>query len=83
MNYALFENGLVTNIIWLYPANASDFPNAVPMGDYPVGIGDIWDGENFYRGKDKLLTYTEQAALERQDMLDALSLLGVSNEVSE
>ena len=83
MNYALVENGLLTNIIWLYPANASDFSNAVPMGDYPVAIGDIWDGENFYRGKDKLLTYAEQTELEKQDMAKALDLLGISNEVSE
>lgn len=83
MNYALVENGLITNIIWLYPANASDFSNAVPMGDYPVAIGDIWDGESFYRGKDKLLTYAEQTELEKQDMAKALDLLGISNEVSE
>lgn len=33
MNYALVENVVVTNLIWLYPANAAEFPNAVPMGD--------------------------------------------------
>ena len=31
MNYALIENGIVANIIWLYPANAGDFPSAVPI----------------------------------------------------
>ena len=30
MNYALIENGVVTNLIWLYPANAADFPWAAP-----------------------------------------------------
>ena len=44
MNYALVEDGVVTNVIWLYPANASDFPSAVPMGDVPTAIGDTWDG---------------------------------------
>lgn len=38
MNYALIENNLATNIIWLYPSNASDFSNAVPMGDIPPAI---------------------------------------------
>ena len=28
MNYALIENGVVTNLIWLYPANAAEFPGA-------------------------------------------------------
>ena len=40
MNYALVENGVVANIIWLYPGNAAEFPNAVPLGDRPVMIGD-------------------------------------------
>ena len=47
MNYAVVENGTVTNNIWLYPANASDFPSAVPCGDLPVAIGDTYDGEHF------------------------------------
>lgn len=38
MNYALIENGVVTNIIWLYSANAADFPSAVPCGDLPVAV---------------------------------------------
>lgn len=61
MNYALIENGVVTNIIWLYPANAGDFPNAVPMNDYPVAIGDTWDGEFFYRNGEKVISNAEQA----------------------
>lgn len=35
MNYALIENGIVTNIIWLLPTNADDFPDAVPMATVP------------------------------------------------
>lgn len=59
MNYALIENGIVTNIIWLYPANASDFPNAVPMGDVPVSIGDTYADGVFYRDGERVLTYSE------------------------
>ena len=83
MNYALIENGVVTNLIWLYPANAAEFPNAVPMGDIPVAIGDTWDGEHFYRNGERVLTPAQQAAADAQDMRDALSLLGVSLEGGE
>ena len=59
MNYALIENGVVTNIIWLYPENASDFPNAVPMGDVPAGIGDEYIDHVFYRNGERILTNLE------------------------
>ena len=77
MNYALIEHGVVTNLIWLYPANAADFPNAVPMGDIPAAIGDTWDGAQFLRDGQPVLTAAERAAAEAQDMRAALSLLGV------
>ena len=85
MNYAVVENGTVTNIILLYPANASDFPSAVPCGDFPVAIGDTYDGEHFYRGGERVLTALEQAQKDAEDMQAALALLGVGNntEVAE
>lgn len=85
MNYAVVESGTVTNIIWLYPANASDFPSAVPCGDLPVAIGDTYDGEHFYRGGERVLTVLEQAQKDAEDMQAALALLGVENaaEVTE
>lgn len=49
MNYALIENGIVTNIIYLHPMNADEFPSAVEIGDLPVQIGDVYDGEHFLR----------------------------------
>ena len=80
MNYALIEDGVVTNIIWLSYTNADDFPNAVAMGDLPVAIGDTWDGEYFYRDGQRILTRNEKI----QDMVDALTLLGVNDaEVTE
>ena len=30
-------------------SNADEFPNAVPLGDVPAGIGDTYDGAHFYR----------------------------------
>ena len=49
MNYAVIEEGLVSNVIWLNDSNADEFPNAVPLGDVPAGIGDTYDGAHFYR----------------------------------
>lgn len=80
MNYAIVENGTVTNIIWLYPGNAEDFPSAVPCGDLPVAIGDTYDGEHFYRGGERVLTALEQAQKDAEDMAEALKLLGVETE---
>ena len=83
MNYALIENGVVTNIIWLYSANAADFPTAVPCGDVPVTIGDTYDGEHFYRAGERVLTALEQARKDAEDMQAALELLGINNETEE
>lgn len=80
MNYALIENGVVTNIIWLYSANAGDFPSAVPCGEIPVAIGDTYDGEHFYRAGERVLTAIEQAQKDAEDMQAALALLGVEND---
>ena len=78
MNSAMIENGVVTNVIWLHPVNVSDFPNAVPMGDVPAGIGDAYADGAFYRDGEKVLTAAEQAAKEAEDMKEALALLGVT-----
>lgn len=61
MNYVLIENGVVTNIIWLYSGNAGDFPNAVPLGDRPVRIGDAYADGVFTRDGVPVLTPLEEA----------------------
>lgn len=78
MNYAVMEDGVVTNIIVLSPSNAVDFPEAVPCWDIPVAIGDTYDGEHFYRGEERVLTYAEQAWRQLEDMQAALAELGVT-----
>lgn len=83
MNYALVENGVVTNLIWLYSANAEDFPSAMPCGDVPAAIGDTWDGEHFYRAGEQVLAPLEQARKDAEDMQAALELLGINNETEE
>ena len=83
--YALVENGVVTNVMVLYPPNAAEFEGAVPCGEIPVAIGDTYDGEHFYRGGERVLTALEQAQKDAEDMAAALELLGVGNntEVAE
>lgn len=83
--YALVENGVVTNVMVLYPPSASEFEGAVPCGEIPVAIGDTYDGEHFYRGGERVLTALEQARKDAEDMQAALELLGVGNntEVAE
>ena len=80
MDYALIENGVVTNLIYLHPSNAADFPNAVPLGGVPAAIGDTWDGAQFLRDGQPVLTASQQATAEAQDMRAALALLGVTEE---
>ena len=84
MRYAIITDGVVTNVIILYPGNARDFPSAVPCGDVPVAIGDIYDGQDFYREGARVLSPVEQARKDAEDMEAALRLLGVDGtEVTE
>lgn len=77
--YALVENGVVKNVMVLYPPNAAEFEGAVPCGEIPVAIGDTYDGEHFYRGGERVLTALEQAQKDAEDMQAALELLGINN----
>ena len=52
----------------------------MPLNGVPAGIGDTWDGTDFYRGGEKLLTLAQQAEKNAQDMRAALALLGVTEE---
>lgn len=80
MRYAIITDGVVTNVIILYPGNAADFPTAVPCGDVPVAIGDTWDGQDFYREGARVLSPVEQARKDAEDMQAALELLGIDGE---
>lgn len=77
MNYALVENGVVTNIIWLYETNADEFPGAVKLGERQVEIGDTYEDEKFYRDGAEVLTAEEAAQLEAVTYAEALQVLGV------
>lgn len=60
MNYALIENGIVTNVIWLYPGNASEFPNAFPVDGRSVEPGDTYSDGRFYRNGELVNSSSEQ-----------------------
>lgn len=77
MNYALVENGVVTNIIWLNERNAGEWPNAVRLGERMVEVGDTYDGEKFWRGGTEVLTAAEAAQMEAAAYAAALMTLGV------
>lgn len=49
MKYAIVVNGVVTNLIYMHPMNARDFPKAVPLRGAPVSIGDTYADGKFYR----------------------------------
>lgn len=78
MNYALIENGIITNVIWLHPGNADEFPNAVALEDIPAGIGDTYEDGVFYRNGERVLTASERMQSEMDDMKAALAELGVT-----
>ena len=73
MNYALIENGVVSNIIALRSSNAADFPGAVALGGRPAGIGDSYADGKFYRDGAEIMTAAEEIAAMRA----ALETLGV------
>ena len=68
MNYALIENGIVTNVIRLSPGNAADFPGAVPLLDRPVAMGDAYDGTDFTRNGETVLTKNERLAQANEEI---------------
>ena len=82
MRYAIVTDGIVTNVIALNDRNANDFPNAVKLGDRPVGIGDTYTDGKFYRDGVEVLTPMEQAQAEIAEYKAALNTLGVETEES-
>lgn len=77
MNYALVENGIVTNIIWLNERNAGEWPGAVRLYDRMVEVGDTYDGEKFWRDGTEVLTAAEAAQQEAAAYAAALQVMGV------
>lgn len=84
MNYAWIENGIVTNVIWLHPGNASDFSNTVAMGDIPAEIGDSYTDGVFYRDGEKVVSAMESARMKAREANEILdSLMGGVKDVQQ
>lgn len=73
--YALVEDGVVTNVMVLYPPSAAEFPEAAPCGDVPVAIGDAWDGQDFYRDGNKVVSVLAAAQEENQTLRQKLPVM--------
>lgn len=73
MNYALIENGLVVNIIWMYEGNETEFPDTIPTNGLPVQIGDTYANGQFLRNGEPVRT-------PQDELTEALALLGVTDD---
>lgn len=58
MNYAIIDDGIVVNIIYIHPNNVHEFESAVPVNDYFARIGDTYSDGKFYRDGVEVLTMT-------------------------
>ena len=73
-NFAIVENGIVTNILWGMVYNMeADFPNAVQIDDRNVQVGDSYENGVFMHDGHEVKTIAEELA----DMKAALELMGV------
>lgn len=71
-NYALVENGIVTNVIWLAANNAPEFPNAIELVDLPVTIGDTYVDGKFYRNSKEVKTTLTLVSEENSELTTLL-----------
>lgn len=60
MVFAIVEDGIVTNVIWLCASNRLDFPHSVCIANRAVAIGDQYTDGTFFRDGMPVLAYTEQ-----------------------
>lgn len=70
MNYALIENSIVINLIWLEDRNIHEFPNAVKTDDRPVSIGDTYEDGKFCRDGEEVLTEVEQLQADLESLAE-------------
>lgn len=76
--YAIIENNVVVNLIFLHPLNENEFPDAIPIGDFPVTMGDTYENGMFHRNGEVLKTNTAILQEDIADMKAALAELGVT-----
>lgn len=74
MNYAVIDNGTVTNIIVAEASGAKSLEKYMTLvqTDKPVGVGDTYDGSKFYRDGVEVLTPFEATARELDEYYNAM-----------
>ena len=75
-NMARIENGIVVNVEWCSD-DVPDTDELVSFRDILVEAGDSFKDGSFYRDGKKLMSPTEEALLEAEDMREALAILEV------
>ena len=70
-NFAIVEDGVVTNIAWGAIHNMDEFPNAVQIDDLSVNIGDAYADGVFYLNGERVRTNAEIMG----EMQEALNIL--------
>ena len=58
---ARIENGVVANLLWCSDHEVQT-DTLIDVADRPVGIGDTYDGSDFYRDGERILSAQEKAA---------------------
>lgn len=79
---ARIENGVVVNILWCSDRELQT-ETLIEISDRPVGIGDTYDGSNFYRDGVEILTPLEEAQKQIAEYEAALSEIETALGVTE
>ena len=82
MNFALLDNGIVANIIWINPEQQSEFQPGAPTGDLPVMTGDTYENGKFYRNGIEITPESPSPEPENRYTLDEAAEL-LAQEVSQ
>ena len=75
-NMARIENGIIINIEW-HSDETIDTETLISVYDRPVTIDDIYDGQDFYRNGEKILTPMEELEKENEEYKSSLKIMGV------
>ncbi|MGM9587246.1 MAG: hypothetical protein ACI3VA_07165 [Candidatus Limivicinus sp.] len=67
-NMALIENGIVVNILWCSDSEP-ETETLIDHENRPIGIGDTYDGEKFYRDGVEVLTPLEAVQAELSELM--------------
>ena len=79
---ARIENGVVVNMLWCSDRELQT-ETLIEISNRPVGIGDTYDGSNFYRDGVEILTPLEEAQKQIAEYEAALSEIETALGVTE